>query len=340
MFTQGKFSSSNQSTLQIALDFLELWNNDELFIEVKTSGSTGVPQKISLLKSQMLISANKTNKFFDFNENTRALLCLSTETIAGIMMLVRAIAGNYSLRIEKPTSNPLKDIDSSYDFMAIVPLQLDEILNTSPEKLMIIQTIIVGGAPVSDSGCQKLKSLSKTIYQTFGMTETISHVALRKIGFDENIYFKALPGVTFEIANNQLIIHYPELFTAPLLTNDLVKLIDESQFEWLGRADFVINSGGVKIFPEKIEFKLSSLIPCPFFIASIPDERLGEKIVLVIENDLDLNVAKVDFIDLLEKFEIPKLFAIIPKFERTTSAKINRNKTLSTITFNDWKPIL
>ena len=340
MFRAGKIYSSDPILLQNALDFFVEWSREEAEIKVDTSGSTGKPKEILLKKSQLILSASKTNQYFNLNTRTKAFLCLSTETIAGKMMLVRAFVGDYEIRIEQASLNPLKDCEESFDFMAIVPLQLATILDESSEKLALVKTIIVGGAPVSNHLTAKLKTLKKSIFQTFGMTETVSHIALRKIGFEESDSYEALQGVTFTAPEGNLEIHYPELLPQSLLTTDFVRLIDSTHFEWIGRTDFIINSGGVKLNPEAIEQKLASLLNIPFFISTISDDLLGNKLTLVFESKLDSPFKKSDFESLLTKYEIPKMYAIIPTFERTSSGKINRKATTSKILANDWKPIL
>jgi O-succinylbenzoic acid--CoA ligase len=340
MFRAGKIYSSDPILLQNALDFFIQWNSKESEIKVNTSGSTGKPKQICLQKSQLILSANKTNQYFNLNAKTSAFLCLSMDTIAGKMMLVRAFVGNYEIRIEQASSNPLENCDESFDFMAIVPLQLATILNETPEKLALIQTIIVGGAAVSNQLTAKLKALKKSIFQTFGMTETVSHIALRKIGFEESVSYEGLQGVTFTATEGNLEIHYPELLPEPLLTNDFVRLIDSTHFEWIGRTDFIINSGGVKLNPEAIEQKIASLIDIPFFISSTPDDLLGNKLTLVLESERSTSFKKSDFEALLTKYELPKMLATIPAFERTSSGKINRKATASKILIDDWKPLL
>ena len=340
MFKLGKFNSLNKNLHKYVSDFLIEWSREGASFVVKSSGSTGQSKLIEISKSQMKLSAQKTNQFFQFNSEPKALLCLSFDTIAGKMMLVRALVGDYFLQIDSPSSNPLKKITEPIDFLAIVPLQLETILSETPEKLNLVKTIIVGGAPVSDKLKQLLKEAKKTVFQTYGMTETVSHIALRKIGFEERDYYQALQGVTFTALEGNLEIHYPELLPQPLLTTDFVHLIDSTHFEWIGRTDFIINSGGVKLNPEAIERKLTSLIDVPFFISSIPDDLLGNKLTFVLESELDISMKKADFEALLTKYELPKMFVIIPTFERTSSGKINRKATASKILANDWKPIL
>jgi O-succinylbenzoic acid--CoA ligase len=160
------------------------------------------------------------------------------------------------------------------------------------------------------------------------MTETISHVALRRVGFKGENFFRGLKGIYFSVENGQLIIHYPEIGLIELKTTDLVKLNSDNTFEWIGRADFIINSGGIKINPEEVEFTLSFLISQPFLIAGLPDEKLGKKVVLIIESQENMNFSKIDFASILSKYSIPKMVYFIPKFERTLSGKINRIETV------------
>lgn len=327
-------------TLKIPfLMFIEEWKNKEI-IHVNSSGSTNVSKKISLTKNQMILSATKTIDFFKFKSGIKALLCLSLETIAGKMMVVRAIVGNWNLTVCNPESNPLTDIYEDFDFAAMVPIQIQKILEDNPEKLKRIKTIIVGGAPISDELAEKLKLHEITVYQTFGMTETVSHIALRKIGkFSENSY-TTLDGITVSDNKGRLVINYPEMFKTELITNDIVNVISSKKFEWLGRADFIINSGGIKLNPEMIENKLSGLFHFPFFLTGITDEKLGTKLALVIEKQQSLNISKNEMKIIVEKYEIPKVYVILNSFILTESGKINRTQTLKKIKPNDWKEIL
>jgi O-succinylbenzoic acid--CoA ligase len=286
------------------------------------------------------LSAKKTIHFFDLPKGIKALNCLSLETIAGKMMLVRSFVGNWELKILEPRSNPLKNSDESFDFVALVPLQLERILLDTPEKIKNIKTIIVGGAPVTNNLINLLKNHEISVYQTFGMTETVSHIALRKIGFQTEEFYQTVDGVEVSEKNGNLVIHYPEMFSKSLFTNDCVEIHSNKQFKWLGRSDFVINSGGVKLNPEKIEQKLAEYIPFPFFITSVNDERLGQKLGLIIERNLYFIPEKQKLKALLDKFEIPKVYLNVDEFERTISGKINRLKTIENLTKGDWKELI
>jgi O-succinylbenzoic acid--CoA ligase len=319
-------------------NFIKEWETSSL-IRVKTSGSTGEAKEICFSQKQMLVSALKTIHFFDLIPESKALLCLSMDTIAGKMMIVRSMVGKWNLIICEPTANPLKYLNEDYDFAAFVPLQIQKILDENPEKLKRIKTIIVGGSPISNELIEKLKTNDITVYQTFGMTETVSHIALRKIGKNSEQYYTTLNGISVSESNSQLAISYPEMFNQELVTNDIVQIISSDKFEWLGRADFIINSGGIKMNPELLENKLSLLYSFPFFLTGLPDEILGSKLALVIEKQDELFVSKNELLNFLEKFEIPKVYVVLDSFIRTESGKINRIQTLNKIESTQWNTI-
>ncbi|MGB5169898.1 MAG: AMP-binding protein [Eudoraea sp.] len=313
-------------------DFLLDWLSEDDTITVTTSGSTGTPKQIVLQKIQMVNSAKATIDFFNLEEGDSALLCLSAQYIAGKMMLVRAMVGGLSLDIVPPSSDPLRFLDKSYDFCAMVPMQV----KASLDKLSQLKTLIIGGAPINTELLKKLeKSGHQNCFETYGMTETITHIALKRLSkenSDQPMPFAVLPGITIGIDNrNCLIINAPLILENSMITNDIVEMVSEKEFNWLGRYDNIINSGGIKLFPEIIEKKLGQLIPLKFFISSIPDEVLGEKVVLILEGD------KTDaYHEAIEKaglsnYEKPKELFFLPKFKMSQNGKILRTKTLSAI---------
>ncbi|MDC0008089.1 AMP-binding protein [bacterium] len=314
--------------------FLSDWLDDSTNITVQTSGSTGAPKQIQLEKQHMRNSAMATGSFFKLKPSDTALLCLSADYIAGKMMLVRAMVLGLHLDAVPPDSNPLAANKKEYDFAAMVPLQVE---NSLP-KLHQLEKLIIGGAPVSYPLRQKLQLVKSSVFETYGMTETITHVALKKISSksiktdsnaQEPANFMALPNVTFSIDERDCLrIDAPKISSTQVVTNDIVHLISETEFEWLGRFDNVINSGGVKLHPERIEEKLIRIIQASFFITGLPDEQLGQKLVLVIEGDaggkhFDTSL----FPSLLEKYEIPKNVIVLPKFAMTANGKLNRAET-------------
>lgn len=326
-------NTSDQWLIDIQL-FLINWFDDSLHIDVNTSGSTGAPKAIQLLKFNMRTSASITNNYFNLNKNKTAALCLPAKYIAGKMMIVRALEANMDIIMEEPSSSPLQLLDMPIDFIALTPLQVDNVLIDKPEKLNLINTIIIGGGVVSNLLLNKLQSINSFCYQTYGMTETITHIALQQInGINQSDYFKVLDG--FEISADSrgcLCISAPHIHEQYVVTNDLVEIIDTRSFRWLGRYDNVINSGGVKLHPEIIESKIHSLIDNPFFITGFPDKRLGERVTLCIESDPEIQIDLADLLNQiksrLSKFEIPRSILFFDCFMYTETGKIRRRATL------------
>ena len=318
--------------------FLEGWFSKELTIDVQTSGSTGKPKIIKLKKEYMINSAKATGTFFNLPENTTALLCLSVDYIAGKMMFVRALTLGWHLDVVEVSSNPLFSIDKDYDFCAMVPMQLQNSLG----KLHKIKKLIIGGGAVDNSLLKKIQSEKTEIFATYGMTETITHIAVKPLNSFRHVelvsasHYKVLPNIkTSTDARGCLVIDAPKISDKEIITNDLVKIISDTEFEWLGRVDNVINSAGVKLIPEQIEEKLSKIIDSRFFVAGIPDELFGEKLVLIIEGDNKTEKLKTQILNLpfIKKFEIPREVYAVEKFIDTDTKKINRRATLKSIKF-------
>lgn len=231
----------------------------------------------------------------------------------------------------EPSGNPLKDKKVHFDLAAMTPMQVFNIMNkkTGKDKLNNIKNLIIGGGEISQDLEIKLKLLTNNTYHTYGMTETITHIALKKInGNNINEGFIALKNVWFEHDERDcLIIHATHISDEKIITNDIVNLKSKTEFEFIGRYDNVINSGGIKIIPEIIEGKLSQFINQRFFVYGKPDEKLGEKTVLVIEGKPDIeiekNLEKIPF----SKYEKPKEIIFINQFVETGNGKINKGKT-------------
>jgi O-succinylbenzoic acid--CoA ligase len=307
------------------LEFLNEWFNDSKTIKTTTSGSTGKPKKIELKKSAMLKSAELTGSYFQLKKNQTALLCLPTRFIAGKMMLVRALFSELNLISIAPSRNPLKNINLEIDFAAMTPMQVNTILTETPDKLNLIRILIIGGAPIEPALENKLKDFKTECYSTFGMTETITHIALRKL--NSLTHFEALPTISFEKTEaNCLIINAPHVSENKLVTNDKIELISTTSFIWLGRKDNIINSGGIKIQAEELEKKIAPLLPNNrFYVSTVKDEILGEMIILIIEADHTFNSNKLEFKN-FNKYSIPKKVYTIEKFKETETGKILRNE--------------
>lgn len=310
-------------------DFLLDWFNDRPTLSLGTSGSTGDPKIIEVRKAHMINSALATGAFFKMGAGTRALLCLPSKFIAGKMMLVRAMFLGWDLHGIRPASAPLIPLGKDYDFCAMVPLQVQNSLS----RLHRIGTLLVGGAPLPPELRSRLSGEAIRAYETYGMTETVSHIALREI--DDNLVdgtgFKALPEVVFsQDQRDCLVIQAPKIFDGTITTNDVVRLISDTEFQWLGRHDHIINSGGIKLIPEQIELKLSPLFSSRFFVAGIPDKTLGQKLVLLIEGEIDseLLLQNIRGLKSLSKYEVPKEIYSVPHFLETENEKIRREATL------------
>ena len=320
-------------------EFILNWIDNSSVITVHTSGSTGTPKPIDLRKEYMVNSALATGKFFKLKANDSALLCLPATYIAGKMMLVRAMVLGLDLYIIPPTSNPLSTINRTYDFGAMVPLQ---IMNSLP-FVSQIKSLLIGGAPISAELRAKLKVLNNDCYETYGMTETITHIAIKPLNHfekvDKEIPFKTLPEVTIsKDERNCLVINAPKVSKEIIITNDVIELVSNNEFRWLGRYDNVINSGGVKLYPEQIEEILSKYLSVPFFVMGKKNKELGERVVLVVEGGVNITQVEtiLTSIEEFKKYERPKVILISDKFERTESGKIQRQKTFQKI-LNTYK---
>ena len=298
------------------LDWLD--NND--FIITKTSGTTGKPKEIKIKKQAMVHSALATGDFFKLKPGNTALHCLPCQYIAGKMMLVRAIILGLEITLVNPKGNLFQNDSNCYDFVAMVPLQVENSL----EDLHQIKKLIIGGAKPSRKLIEILKSQSTTeVFETYGMTETITHIAAKNIQDD---LFKVLPNISISKDERDcLVIEAPRITSEKIVTNDIIEISENNNFKWLGRIDNVINSGGVKLFPEQIEKKLEAVISERFFITSEEDKKLGNKAVLVIESKSEA-IENLNF-DCLDKYEKPKEIYLVSEFVETETGKVNRRAT-------------
>lgn len=307
-------------------------------IEVFTSGSTGKPKKITFQLSSALASAKKTCDYFKINQNSNMVLCLDIDTIAAKMQIIRAHFAQCNLICLPISSNPLKNIDVDYDFIAMVPMQLSTVIANGMERKLKNKSVLIGGSPLSEKLKKEISSLQLNVFESFGMSETLSHIALKKITNKESP-FSCLPNIKISTdKENALIIHYDEINSQPIITNDLVEIINESTFIWKGRKDFVVNSGGYKLIPEVIESKINILVNRNLLLGKLDDVVLGEKLVLIIEGP-EMHVSKKLFSD-LHPYEIPKQYCFLQEFPRTITKKIDRLSILSKMSNYAWRSIL
>ncbi|MDM8527155.1 AMP-binding protein [Anaerolineales bacterium HSG24] len=326
--------------------FYQQWLSEQDEFILHTSGSTGKPKPIRLHRAQMQASARMTGQALGLQAGDRALVCLSTDYIAGLMMLVRAFELSLDLLVLPPSSTPLANLPDgvTLEFTALVPMQLQKTLTNTPDKLPILnrmKAILIGGAPVSLMLAQQLQAIQSPIYHTYGMTETVSHIALRRLnGPQASDLFIPLPGVTTSLdARGCLTITSVLTNHQPLVTNDLVELHADGAFRWLGRSDYVINSGGVKVQAETVERAIATLLLTyrhgqlahrRFFVAPLPHAELGQMVVVIMEGaplsetvEADLRYALLEQ-NMLPKYELPRRFVYLPQFEETSTGKIDR----------------
>ncbi len=284
-FIRGNHSALHEKELA---GFLDEWYNSESYIKATTSGSTGIPKTIRLEKEFVAESARRTIKYFRLKESDRVLHCLSTRYIAGKLMVVRALSGNLKLYTAAPETDFSFLQKEKLHFAAMVPLQVIKILDEEPspgEWLQNLEQLLIGGSALPHSLETRLKDIPTACYSSYGMTETATHIALRKIngdGADE--YYHCLEGIKIKLSENGCLqIIMQGLRKQPLATTDLAEVLNDNTFRILGRADHVIVSGGIKYSPEQLERKLQPFIKQPFVISSIPHETLGQQLVLILE---------------------------------------------------------
>lgn len=335
---KGNFGKLENQFETSALHFCRDWLNGRERFVLHTSGSTGAPKEISATRHQLIASAKGTIDALHLRAGLTSLVCLDTRYVAGIMMLVRAMEAGMTMIVVEASSNPFEKLPETLpvDFTAMVPLQVDTLIN-HPDQLDRIGKLIIGGAPLHPTAIQRLQQTRCECYATYGMTETLSHIALQRLnGSLKQDFFQVLPGITIHTDERScLVINAPHLNAHPVITNDLVELISSTQFRWLGRMDTVINSGGVKVLPEKVDEAVASVfeklgLSNRHFITSLPDNTLGQAVTLVIEGALSEQTQQkiAEFLGtLLPRFERPRSIKLVSNFIQTSTGKIDKLKT-------------
>ena len=323
--------------------FLREWFNDSPFMKVHTSGSTGTPKELTVRKEQMMQSARLTCEFLNLQPGDKALLCMNLRYIGAMMVVVRSLIAGLNLFVRPATGHPLADINESLKFAAMVPLQVYNTLQVSVEKERLQQTdiLIIGGGAVDSALEAEIKRLPGAVYSTYGMTETLSHIALRRLnGASASEHYYPFSSVRLSLSSeNTLVIEAPLVCDEVLQTNDMARIYSDGSFMILGRKDNVINSGGIKIQAEEMDFdgrtvsakeaeelekRLQSLIDVPFVITSVPDRRLGQAVTLLIEGRLHLTAIEGRIQAVLEPYYRPKYIRMVNHIPRTENGKINR----------------
>ncbi|RKD91907.1 AMP-binding protein [Mangrovibacterium diazotrophicum] len=316
------------------LDFLSEWYDEREYIEVNTSGSTGEPKTISLKKDFVAASALRTIQFFNLKEGDRILHCLPARYIAGKLMVVRALIGQLDLHVVDPATDfRILQSDLHFKFAAMVINQVSKILEFGIWNLEFdrrnLDFLLLGGSGIPRPLEEKLQQINTACYSSYAMTETATHIALRQLnGSEKDAWYHCLDGISIKLNEMGCVrIEMDGLENGFLQTNDLGELRDEKTFRILGRVDNRIISGGLKFSPEELEQKLESAIDRPFYISSKPDERLGARLVLIVEGTESpelISQLLESCADRLTRYEQPREIIFTPTLPRTGNGKIKR----------------
>lgn len=310
-------------------EFLAEWHNDSPFVRVKTSGSTGAPKPMMVEKRRMLNSARITCDFLGLREGDTALLCMSLDYIAGKMMVVRSIERNLKLLSVPPSGHPLATVNapSPLDFAAMVPMQVFNTLQIPEERarLMQVRHLIIGGGAIDEAMEAELRTFPHAVWSTYGMTETLSHIALRRLnGPAASEWYMPFPSVSIsQTPDGCLVIDAPEVCPEPLVTNDIVE-ITSSRFRILGRKDNVICSGGIKIQIEEVERQLRPHLHAPYLLSKRQDGKFGEIAVLLTEGSVE--EARLICERVLPKYHQPKAYLHVARIPLTETGKPARHQ--------------
>lgn len=325
-------------------EFITEWNRPSEMLQVHTSGSTGEPKTIAVEKKRMEASARMTCDFLGLKSGDSALLCMSLDYIGGKMMVVRSLVRNLRLISVEPSGHPLRNISEAPTFAAMVPLQVYNSLKVLEErkKLLQIKHLIIGGGAVDEVMAETLKSFPHAVWSTYGMTETLSHIAMRRLnGPQASVWYQPLEHVQVHLNNEGcLVIEAPAICSEPVVTNDLAELFipkadipdanEAHMFRILGRKDSVINSGGIKIQMEDVERKLQGKLQCAYQVSKAVDEKFGETVVLLVEST-DIAPIKAVCEQELPKYWQPRFYLSIDQLPMTETGKPARAKAIDIV---------
>ena len=319
------------------------WLNGVQAFTLYTSGSTGSPQPYTFSREQVIASAKQTIEYFSLSEKAVLLNPLSVTYVAGFMMLMRSMVLQAPLVQLPPARQPIPDhlLDTEHQLTALVPFQFKAIANASEKHrqfLSKIQTILLGGGPLPSGVETTAKEIGTAVYHTYGMTETLTHVAVRKLSPETQPHFEALPGNQFSQDEAGRVVIQTPIREGPVATNDRVDLIDSTHFRWLGRADRIINSGGYKVQTEWVEQVIGDLLvkhqkgDVGFFLSSLPDDQLGERVIMVIEMPEEGAISNEDLYEglyqNLPRYAVPKAIYHLPGFTLTHTGKVDKKACL------------
>ena len=319
---------TQQEFLQDLEAFLQEWQNDEPTVWVHTSGSTGKPKPLQVEKERMCASARLTCSFLGLKEGDSALLCMPLQYIAGKMVVVRSFVAGLKLLPVAPCGHPLKDLTEIPTFAAMIPMQVYNTLQVPEEraKLMEIKHLIIGGGAIDDALGRELKTFPNHVWSTYGMTETLSHIALRRLnGAEASDWYTPFENVRIRLSKeNTLIIHAPSVCAEELTTNDIAEINDEGKFRILGRKDNTINSGGVKIQIEQVEATLKEYLDVPFQITARKDTKFGEIVVLLYNKVKEEADIRRICEEKLPAYWVPKIYLPVKELPLTGTGKPDR----------------
>lgn len=311
-------------------DFVCQWWDDNPEITVHTSGSTGTPKPMQVQKQRMMNSARLTLAYLKLLPGATALLAMPIRYIAGKMMVVRSLVGGLQLFTQAPSAHPLAHVQNSFDFIALTPMQVFSSLQIPHETELLrdCRQLIIGGGAIDTALLEQLQTFPHAVWSTYGMTETLSHIALRRLnGPEASPWYHVLPGIHISSSDQQtLVIDAPTLHPHPLITHDVVEWKSATEFRIIGRTDNIINSGGIKIQLEPLEAEVRQLYPYPFQLTAVPHPKWGEMLVLL---HTPVNAENKKCLEhqlkTLPSYQQPKLLIEVATLPYTETQKPDRN---------------
>lgn len=325
-----------------AFKLIQQWMDGVPQFTFQTSGSTGTPKQLTFERDQLETSARISERALRLKSGYTSLVCLDVDFVAGAMMVVRSLVTGMNIIVRPVSSNPLHGLEERIDFAAFVPLQVSTLIAEAPDALDEIKTVIIGGAKLSDNTTRALQERSSAFFATYGMTETLTHVALQKLNDPgKQNAFHLLPEFSAACDDRGcLVVEASHLGANPVVTNDIVELLSETTFRVVGRVDEVINSGGIKVHPHKVEgiatVILNAIAPeTRFIVGAIPDERLGERVVLILEGSPRTDEDELKILSTLalrlSAYETPKEIRYVQRFRQTATQKIDRRAVMDSL---------